>query len=143
MTSILVVLVVWLVPNIWCSVLVSRSDLIQSKKTVLTIGIWLVPILGVTMAYWEIPRGHQFSSDALPRAGQSPARPEKAPDVIETDECGPFSMADYLSAGHGLPVLNWHALEEWARGNRDAIELGRRAWLAASAGCHAAAALPP
>jgi hypothetical protein len=138
MTSILVVLTVWLVPNAWCTVHCARSGLTQQKKAVLIIGIWLIPILGVTFAYWEIPRGHQFSSDPLPRAGQTAARPERAPDVIETDERGPFSMLDYLSVTHGLPVLNWRALEEWAGGNSDAIELGRRAWL-----LHLRDAMPP
>jgi hypothetical protein len=138
MTSIIVVLMVWLVPNIWCTVLVARSDLPQKHKTILVIGIWLIPIIGVTMAYWDIPRGQQYSSDSLPRAGQAPARPERAPDEIETDECGPFSMVDYLSHSNGLPVLNWRALEEWAKGNLDAIELGRRAWL-----LHLRDALPP
>lgn len=138
MTSILVVLVVWLVPNVWCTVYCARSGLTQQKKAVLIIGIWLVPILGVTMAWWEIPSGRRFNGDPLPRAGQSPGKAEAAPDVIETDECGPFSMVDYLSMGHGLPVLNWRALEEWARGNSDAIELGRRAWL-----LHLRDAMPP
>ena len=138
MTSILVVLAVWLVPNIWCTVLVARSHMTQKHKTVLIIGIWLIPVFGVTFAYWEIPRGHQFSSDPLPRAGQTPARPERAPEEIEVDGHGPFSMADYLSVSHGLPVLNWRALEEWAGGNSDALELGRRAWL-----LHLRDALPP
>jgi len=138
MTSILVVLVVWLVPNIWCTVLVARSHVTQKHKTVLIIGIWLIPVLGVTFAYWEIPRGHQFSSDPLPRAGQTPRRPERAPEEIEVDGFGPFSMVDHLAMGHGLPVLNWRALEEWAAGNVDAIELGRRAWL-----LHLRDALPP
>jgi len=138
MTSIIVVLVVWLVPNIWCTVLVARSELSQKQKAILVVAIWLVPILGVTMAYWELPRGHRFSPDPLPRAGQATPRPEKAPDEIETDDCGPFSMVDHLSFSTGLPVLNWRALEEWAQGNLDAIELGRRAWL-----LHLRDALPP
>jgi hypothetical protein len=138
MTSIIVVLVVWLVPNIWCTFLVSRSELPQKHKAILIIGIWLIPIIGVTMAYWDIPRGHQLSSAALPRAGQGPGRPERAPDEIETDESGPFSMVDHLSVSNGLPVLNWRALDEWAKGNLEAIELGRRAWL-----LHLRDALPP
>ena len=138
MTSILVLIAVWLVPNVWCTVHCARSELTQQKKAVLIIGIWLIPILGVTFAYWEIPRGHQFSADPLPRAGQAAAKPERAPDVIETDERGPFSMLDHLSVANGLPVLNWRALEEWAGGNSDAIELGRRAWL-----LHLRDAMPP
>jgi hypothetical protein len=137
MTAIIVVLVIWLVPNIWCTVLVARSELPQKNKAILVIGIWLIPVIGVTMAYWDIPRG-QFNSDPLPRAGRAPARPERAPDEIETDECGLFSMVDFLSVSNGLPVLNWRALEEWAKGNIDAIELGRRAWL-----LHLRNALPP
>ena len=111
MTSILVVLLVWLVPNVWCTVLVTRSGLTQKFKTLLIILIWLVPVIGVTMAYWEIPRGHQFNSSPLPRAGHMPVRPERAPEEIEVDGCGPFSMVDYLAMANGLPVLNWRALE--------------------------------
>lgn len=138
MTSILVVLLVWLVPNVWCTVLVSRSELPQKHKAILIVGIWLIPVLGVTMAWWDLPRGQQFGSDPLPRAGQMPVRPERAPEEIEVDGCGPFSMVDYLSMTNGLPVLNWRALEEWAGGNSVALELGRHAWL-----LHLRDALPP
>ena len=129
MTSILVVLAVWLVPNVWCTIRCARSNLPHQKKTVYIIAVWLVPILGVMMVHGEIPQGHQFSSDPLPRARPGSARPERAPDEIEVEGCGPFSMADHLSVTHGLPVLNWRALEDWAGGNSDALELGRRAWL--------------
>jgi len=131
MNSVLIVVLVWLVPNVWATFRVARAELPQKKKAVLIVGIWIVPILGVTMALWEIPSNYEPRGDGapLPRAGQTPIRAAVAPGAINHVGYGQFSLVENLTEGNGVPILDWEALDNWAGGNTHAIELGRRAWL--------------
>jgi hypothetical protein len=131
MNSVLIVVLLWLVPNVWGTFRVARTEMPQHKKAILIIGIWLVPILGLTMALWEIPSDYDplTVGKLLPRAGQATARPAVAPDSIHYAGHGPFPLLVHLSNRNGVPVLDWAALAQWACGNPQAIEAGRRAWL--------------
>ena len=131
MNSVLVVVLVWLVTNVWATFRVVRSKMPNKKKAVLIVLIWIVPILGVTMALWEIPADYEprATDEPLPRAGQTPVRPTVAPGEISHVGYGRFSLRENLTDGNGVPILDWEALDQWAGGNAHAIELGRRAWL--------------
>ncbi|HEU5136834.1 MAG TPA: hypothetical protein VFU13_16930 [Steroidobacteraceae bacterium] len=130
MNSVLIVVLLWLVPNIWASVRVARSGMAHEKKALLLLGVWFIPILGVTMALMSIPEFESVpASGPLPRAGEARERIAVAPGQIEYTGCGSFPVLEHLMNGNGVPILDWEALDRWAGGNIDAIERGRRAWL--------------
>jgi hypothetical protein len=58
-----------------------------------------------------------------------------APVSIALPASTPFEVNECLMNGNGLPILDWTALEQWAETRvtaaqvREALELGRRAWL--------------
>jgi hypothetical protein len=130
MNSVLIVVLVWLVPNVWATWRVARSELTQHRKTVLILCVWLIPLLGASMAVREIPAmEYHPERSPLPSAGRKRVLPAVAPEAIEHAECGSFPVLEHLKDGNGTPILDWKALDRWAGGNREAIERGRRAWL--------------
>lgn len=106
-------------------------------KAMLIAGIWIIPFLGALMAKVHAP------ASSLPGLGSGmpgPATPgprDAAPQVIQGPGSADFIIGDHLAGVNGIPVLDWHALDEWAQAQHpgagaaaaQAIEQGRQAWL--------------
>ena len=98
-------------------------------KAVLIVGIWLIPILGVTMALWEIPSNYDPRvAGERPRAGQTP-RAAVAPGAINHVGYGQFSLLENMTIGDGVPTSTGKLSTNGLAEVQHAIELGRRAWL--------------
>lgn len=118
MNSILVIVLVVVLPNLWATVHVARSEQAQRRKAIFIFAIWIIPIMGAVAAVVLKP------PKAAPQGPETPA-----PASIEHAGSERFALHEHLMNGNGLPILDWDALDQWAEGNAEAIELGRRAWL--------------
>lgn len=151
MPELLLVLGAWLAINL----LASRRVIVAGRRVHLPVrmllaAIWLLPFVGALVALLNTPSRRVADgvvAEAQPRdrgdAGEPP------PATLAHAAGGPdFILADHLQWPHGLPLLDWQALDRWARGDEAmpapeaqrvaALEQGRRAWL-----LHLGAALGP
>ncbi len=128
-----------IVINIWATRRVKRyCDNFGNRKTLLQIGIWIVPFLGAFIAgnYAQPPR--QDIQDGRRRQKASndyeSTRP-KAPDTITHEAGEDFDVIANMGAVNGIPLLDWQSLGDWAQATPDdqssqaRITQGRRAWL--------------
>jgi len=130
MRSVLVILLLIVVPNIFATIRIARSTLPPRRRGLQITIVWLVPILGSIIGLLDTS-GPKFQ----PKGSAPTPRRERAPDTIEAAGLSPFKLNEHFFDGHGFPILDWEALETWAdaaatpESRQDAIELGRRAWL--------------
>jgi len=138
------------------NLLLSWRVVVAGKQVHLPVGmllaaIWMFPIGGVLVAVMSLPwrrvgtRGTSDDAQWRDRSGERGPAPE---ELAHPAGGVPFSVMDHLQWGHELPVLDWPALDRWARGSEAspasegqriaALEAGRRAWLQ-----HLAEALGP
>ncbi len=120
--------------NIWATRRVLRSDEFSNRKALLVMGVWIVPFLGALIArnHAPLPAGPATPREARP-AEDGDAAP--APGLLHLGGAPAFDVHAHLHAPHGIPLLDWQALDEWAHqaatpeGTTEAINQGRRAWL--------------
>ncbi len=95
------------------------------RLVLLTLSLLAVPVL------WTVFRPSKTK-------GGSPVAPaaiEPPPTTLHMPGGAPFDVAAHLFDGAGIPILDFDALEKWAstaptpEETRNAIDLGRRAWL--------------
>jgi len=119
-----------LAANVWASLRVARSGEDGMRKTLLTAGVWLMPLLGAFIA-WNRLR------DALPPEEEDEAEPGPDAPAILYANARPFDVAAHLHGDGHMPLLDWAALDAWAAEaapdddavRARAVEQGRRAWL--------------
>ncbi len=120
--------------NIWATRRVLRSDEFGNRKALLVMGVWIVPFLGALIArnHAPLPAGLPTQREAPP-AEDDDAPP--APGLLHLGGAPAFDVHAHLHAPHGIPLLDWQALDAWAHqaatpeGTTEAINQGRRAWL--------------
>jgi hypothetical protein len=132
---LIAILAALLVTNIWISRYVWRyADDLGNRKLLLLMGIWILPFLGAIIANQQMPRQHVSAIDTLHLKRTSHER-EAAPEIIQVTGTTPFDLSAHLSMPDSIPILDWQALQSWAltagnaQSQRQAIELGRKAWL--------------
>ena len=119
--------------NLWATRRVwdARSRL-DGRAGWLVAGIWMMPMVGLLVAHSHV-RAVAPARASHPGTS-SPAGPP-APQRLDAHSLPDFDVAAHLQHPHGVPVLDWAALDAWAAtlGQGDAAngarEQGRRAWL--------------
>lgn len=142
MPELLFILAAWLVLNL----LVSRRVMAVGRQVHLPVrmllaAVWLLPFVGALLAFISTPSRRVVDSviaDAQYRDRSGDHGPP--PVTLAHPAGGPdFAVVEHLQWGNELPVLDWQALDRWARGDQPgpvdeaqvaaALEQGRRAWL--------------
>lgn len=133
MTSFLLFLVALLATNMWATrfVLVAPDDW-GIPKRMLIAGIWVIPFFGAFVAILQIrslTAGHDTQD-----AHEAMEQPD-APTHLTHSDAAVFCVEDHMADSNGFPILDWHALADWAQSAETeqattlAVEQGRLAWL--------------
>lgn len=142
MTELIAFLAALLIVNVWVSRrVIATGRRVHLPVRMLLAAIWLFPLGGAFIAFLSTP-WRRVVDKVVADAGQRDRSDQQgpAPQALAHAAGGaPFSIIDHLQWGHELPVLDWQALDLWARGDDAspvseeqrvaALEAGRRAWL--------------
>ena len=118
---------------VWATLRIVRSDLPKQRKITSLVGAWVMPFIGPIAMLIEVPRRGRPAKVSPTAAIAIDAPPA---DALELPGREPFVVSDHLMDGNGFPILDWHALDQWAKPDADpavaraAVDAGRRAWLA-------------
>lgn len=134
---ILIVVTPLLIYNVRAVRRVNRSSESAFVKTILNMGIWIVPFMGAWRANCEIDSRAlaEMPNDRKPEPPLAGIVTESAPDVLQTESALPFSLAAHLEVVNGMPYMDWVALSAWAGSianetlRSQALVKGKRAWL--------------
>src|SRR5262245_25880596 len=100
MRSFSVFLLAVLALNIWATWRVSRSTLASHRRLLLTIGTWLIPLIGAGIAISQTSEpAPPPMPEALPDAGPA------APEVLQLQGLPDFPLGEHLFNGQGFPIL--------------------------------------
>lgn len=122
--------------NVWMTRRIRALDETPLRRNLLVAMVWIVPFLGALIAKSHMPgsprvAGGDDSEAALPSVFVA----ETAPAEISLGDAPAFSLPANMGLSHGLPLLDWQALQAWAASGhgpehrREAMALGKRAWL--------------
>jgi hypothetical protein len=117
----------------WATVRIVRSELPAQRKVTCLIGAWIMPVIGPISMLVEVPRRGRPAPGSM-SAAISIETP--VPDLLEMPGRAPFDVRAHLMDGHGFPILDWQALDDWAipesapSDAHAAVGRGRLAWLA-------------
>jgi hypothetical protein len=117
-------------PNVWVTLRLSRSTLPSQQRRMLTMGTWLIPVIGALIAL-----SHGTTSEPAPAAEELPEGGPAAPQILKRQGMPAFLLRKHLLNGQGFPILDWKQLADWGaqaatpEHEAAAIEMGREAWL--------------
>lgn len=102
------------------------------RQNMLVAIIWVVPVFGCLMAYSHTPRSAKERKADTPLTGT-------VDDAVQGElpfaGLAPFDLSHHVREVNGFPMMDWHALDEWARGTGTPADAelawaaGVRAWL--------------
>lgn len=111
------------------------GDDLGNRKTLLLIGIWLIPFIGALIARDHARPPLEIEHDSGKASPGSSAAGSMAPVALTGSTVGDFDVAAHIARPNGIPILDWTSLKAWVRSSFEeaqvcvAIEQGRRAWL--------------
>lgn len=128
----LVLFAVLIAMNVFASTSVRGGADSRYKQNMLIAMIWLVPLVGLFMAF-----AHTSPPPAVekPHAALAGTIDDAAPTALEAAGLVPFAVTAHLASANSFPVMDWQALGQWAdtastpAGARSAWTTGARAWL--------------
>jgi len=130
------IFVVLICVNVLASRRVAKyGDDLGNRKTLLLIGIWLIPFIGAFIARDHARPPQEPEHDSVEESLDSSATKSMAPSVLVGSTVGDFDVGAHIVTPNGVPILDWRSLEAWACSSFEepqvcvAIEQGRRAWL--------------
>lgn len=129
-------LMILIIANLWATRQLLRHDgEFDFRKWLMLITIWLVPVLGIVLVRDRLRSPPQRDYAQLALLHERSMAQLAAASVLAGTSDGNFDVAAHLDDSHGIPILDWTALEQWGKSSFEgaelasAIEQGRRSWL--------------
>jgi hypothetical protein len=136
MVIIYLLLMVLIIANLWATrQLIRNKSEFDFRKWLMLITLWLVPVLGIVLVRDRLRPPLQRDYAQLALLHERSMVQLAAASVLAGTSHGDFDVAAHLNELHGIPVLDWGALEKWGKSSFEgaeltsAIEQGRRSWL--------------
>jgi hypothetical protein len=132
-TTVVLFVVVWVVFNLALHGAMRKVGIEPRLRWMLGALLWVAPFIGGLFAGIEVLKRRQAQAASQPVAtvpGQA-----VAPLAIAVSEALPFPVRDHVTKAHGVPLLDWQAVDAWAASHADeatqqlARSAAHRAWL--------------